>query len=263
MSCVFITGEGLKYNLPDLLPLSEEQASGSDTAVQIQCNEGDWLEPAQDLDKWLTFGEEIGPIITQALVQAALKDTRPSLSPSEKYKYQKIEEERNTQEEIISTHLLFSKLSYMYEFTFLVLEAELFNLCLLINVSCLDTISTTFHRKENEPLHYTDSVDANIISKDHRLWTYGREVCRLRPAVPSGVISDVVADSHGRKLATMKSKLIYRPIVGAEKYIVERKLACLGELIALLTLPKRIVGRCRTGDDVALGSVVHCVSVVY
>nr|CAD7452337.1 unnamed protein product [Timema tahoe] len=63
------TGEGLKYNLPDLLPLSEEQASGSDTAVP---------------------GEEIGPIITQALVQAALKDTRPSLSPSEKYKYQKI-----------------------------------------------------------------------------------------------------------------------------------------------------------------------------
>nr|CAD7603750.1 unnamed protein product [Timema genevievae] len=63
------TGEGLKYNLPDLLPLSEEQASGSDTAVQ---------------------GEEIGPIITQALVQTALKDTRPSLSPSEKYKYQKI-----------------------------------------------------------------------------------------------------------------------------------------------------------------------------
>nr|CAD7428724.1 unnamed protein product [Timema monikensis] len=63
------TGEGMKYILPDLLPFSEEPASGSDTAV---------------------LDEEIGPIITQAFVQAALKDTRPSLSPSEKHKYQKI-----------------------------------------------------------------------------------------------------------------------------------------------------------------------------
>nr|CAD7401991.1 unnamed protein product [Timema cristinae] len=126
------TGEGMKYILPDLLPFSEEPASGSDTAV---------------------LDEETGPIITQAFMQAALKDTRPSLSPSEKHKYQKIEEERNTQEEIISTHLLFRKLSYMYEFTFLVLEAEEFNLCLLINVSWLDIIFTKFRRKENEPLH--------------------------------------------------------------------------------------------------------------